>query len=75
VPGKCQIECEGACHIVAPQKVTIEAPQWVAVELAAVLPSLADHQLAAASPREAASRLPDAAPPLRTHLLHQVLLN
>lgn len=74
-PGKCAVECGGTCIYVVPQKVTIEAPQWVAIDLLAVLPSLADIQIEAAAAWEAVSSLPELVPPLRTHLLHQVLLN
>jgi len=74
-PCKCNIDCEGACTYVVPQKVQIEAPQWVAIDLLAVVPSLADRQVEAAASWEAASSLPDLVLPLRTHLLHQVLLN
>jgi hypothetical protein len=74
-PCKCTVECEGACIYVAPQKVKVEAPQWITIDVLAVLPSLASGQIEAASSREAVSSLPDLVPPLRTHLLHQVLLN
>jgi hypothetical protein len=74
-PGKCKVDCEGTCSYVLPQKVTIEAPQWVAIDFLAVLPSFADGQLEAAASWEALPSLFDLAPPLRTHLLHQVLLN
>jgi hypothetical protein len=58
-----------------PSKVTIEAPQWVAIDLMAVLPSLSDRQLEAAASWEASFSSSDLAPPLRIHLMHQVLLN
>jgi len=74
-PGKCKVECQGTCTYVVPQKVTIEAPQWVAIDLLAVLPSLADRQIEIAASWEALPSLFDLAPPLRPHLLHQVLLN
>lgn len=74
-PCKCKVECEGTCTYIVPQKVKVEAPQWITMDLLAVLPSLADHQTEAASFRETISSLPDWVPPLRTHLLHQVLLN
>jgi hypothetical protein len=74
-PCKCNVECEGACTYVIPQRVKIEAPQRVAIDLLAVLPSLADRQLEVASSWEFISPLSDWLPPLRTHLLHQVLLN
>jgi hypothetical protein len=74
-PCKCNIECEGTCAYVVPHKVKVEAPHWIGMDLPAVLPSLANHELEAASFCQFLSPLPDWAPPLRTHLLHQVLLN
>lgn len=74
-PCKGKTGCEGTCTYVVPQKVSVEAPQWVAVELLAALPSLSDSQLNAAACWDAVSTPPDLAPPLRIHLLHQVLLN
>ena len=74
-PCKCKVDCEGTCTYVVPQKVKVEAPQSTTMDLLATLPSLAEHQIEAASFRETISSLPDWAPPLRTHLLHQVLLN
>ncbi len=73
-PGKCNVECEGTCTYVAPQKVKVESPQWLTIDLP-VLPSLAGPQVEAASFREFVSPLPDWLLPLRIHLLHQVLLN
>lgn len=74
-PGKCEVDCEGTCTYVVPEKVTIEAPQWVAIDLLAVLPSLSERQIEAATSWEALLAQSDLAPPLRIHLLHQVLLN
>jgi len=58
-----------------PQKVIIEAPQSIAFDLLAVLPSLAGRQMEMAAPWQGVTSPSDWAPPLRTHLLHQVLLN
>jgi hypothetical protein len=74
-PGKCKSDCEGTCNYVLQQKVTIEAPQWVANDVLTALPTLAGQQIEAAASWEAAPSLSDLALPLRTHLLHQVLLN
>jgi len=74
-PCKCKVECEGTCTYIVPQKVTIEAPQSIAMDLLAVLPSLAARALETTASHEAGCPLPDLVPPLRTHLLHQVLLN
>jgi hypothetical protein len=74
-PCKCQVNCEGTCTYIVPQKVKIEAPQSVAIDLLPVLPPLSDRQIETAASWEAVSSPSDLAPPLRTHLLHQVLLN
>ncbi|HEY2413326.1 MAG TPA: hypothetical protein VGI40_13835 [Pirellulaceae bacterium] len=74
-PGKCKSDCEGTCTYVVPQKVTIEAPQWVAIDALAVVPSLSDRQIEVAASWEALPSPSDLAPPLRTHLMHQVFLN
>src|SRR4051812_10831753 len=74
-PGKCKVECEGTCIYVVPQKVKVEAPDWITMGLLAVLPSLADQQCESAPAWRADWFPPDLVPPLRTHLLHQVFLN
>jgi len=74
-PCNCKIECEGTCIYVVPQRVKVEVPQGIAIDLVAVLPSFADRQIETAASWQAGWSLPDLAPPLRTHLLHQVLLN
>jgi hypothetical protein len=74
-PCGCKIECQGSCIYVVPQKVTVQAPEWVGIDLVAVLPSLAEHGMGTAASWEAGWSAPDLAPPLRRHLLHQVLLN
>src|SRR5262249_36412282 len=48
-PCKCNVECEGACNYVVPQRVTVEAPEWVTIDLVAVLSSLTGHRMEAAS--------------------------
>ena len=68
-------DCEGACAYVLSQKVKVEAPKWITIEYLAVLPTLADGQLEAATSWRVLSSLPNVGPPLRLHLLHQVLLN
>ena len=74
-PCKCHVECEGTCTYVVPQKLKVVAPQWVAMDIVAVLPLLAGESIETAPSWEAVSSPNDLAPPLRTHLLHQVLLN
>lgn len=74
-PDPCQSECEGSCQYIAPQKVCIDAPQgaqhldYAATESAQTLarfPSLPTGG--------SLDSLHGAALPLRTHLMHQVLL-
>lgn len=74
-PCQSKVDCQGTCHFVVPQKVHVAPPHWTPIDLVAVLPSLADHQLDVTPFLTSAPPLLDAAPPLRTHLLHQVLLN
>jgi hypothetical protein len=74
-PCGCKVECEGTCIYVLPQKVKVEAPQAISFDFLAVLPSLANHPIGTAASWEAGWSPPDFVPPLRTHLLHQVLLN
>jgi hypothetical protein len=68
-------DCEGSCIYVLPQKMKIEAPQCVIIDLLVVLPALADHRFDSASSFESLSSPRPFGPPLRPHLLHQVLLN
>jgi len=74
-PCQGDIECQGTCSYVVPQKVQVQAPQWISIDLLAVLPSLANQQIDSAAACEARLWLPVLTPRLRTHLLHQVLLN
>jgi hypothetical protein len=75
-PCGCKVECEGTCIYVVPQKVKVEAPQSIeSFESVAVLPSLAGSPVEPAPSWKAGWSPPDLVPPLRTHLLHQVLLN
>src|SRR5262245_13696025 len=69
-PCQCKVECEGTCIYVGPQKVKVEVPQGIAIDVLAVLPSHADRQIEAAASWQAGWSLPDLGPPLRTHLLH-----
>src|SRR4051812_64926 len=74
-PCNCKLVCEGTCNYILTDEVKIEAPQWVSIDLLAILPSVASRHLEAPLSWEAASSLTDWAPPVRTHLLHQVLLS
>jgi hypothetical protein len=75
-PCGCQVECQGTCTYVAPEKVRIAGQPLVAsFHLPAILPEwLAAHTVTALSWQFGHSPLA-AAPPLRLHLLHQSLLN
>ncbi len=74
-PCHCDEGCEGTCTYVAPQKVKVEAPDIAALDLTVTPELLAGLRIEPANFWQAA-RLPlDLSPPLRVHLLHQVLLN
>src|SRR5262245_40535131 len=75
LPCKCKVECELTCTYVVPQKVKVEAPLGITSDILAVLPSLSGHQLEATASWRAGWPPPDLVTSLRTHLLHQVLLN
>src|SRR4029453_1998954 len=71
LPCDCQIECQGTCAYVLPQKVRLDAPQSVAsLDLIAALPLLAGAPIASASWSDMGDGPAAAAPPLRLHLLH-----
>ena len=74
-PCKCFLECYGVCAFLPSQKVQLDSPELIVpLDSVAVLPAFSDMQLLAASPWEV-SRGPTAvSPPLRLHLLHQILL-
>lgn len=74
-PCQDRLECHGTCTYVAPQKVQIDSPVATAsFELAAVLATNADGLIAPEVPH-GWELLPNATqPPLRIHLLHQILL-
>jgi hypothetical protein len=74
-PGKCKGECEGTCTYLAPQKVRVEPPQWESMDLLTALPSLAEGSIEKAASWDALTSLLEPALPVRTHLMHQVLLN
>src|SRR6267142_2333810 len=74
-PRKCTVECEGTCNYLVPQKVQIDAPQTVALfDLIAAVPAVADVQAALARFWALGCSPQESAPPLRLHLLHQLLL-
>ena len=67
-------ECEGTCNFVAPQKVRLSEQVVAAYDIVATLPAVANSQTVPAAGRELGRLLAESALPLRTHLLHQVLL-
>src|SRR5262249_6394560 len=74
-PCDCNLDCEGSCAYVVPQKVRIDAPQVTALlSLAAAQPSLADFPSASVTRSELGQSFHGTAPPVRLHLLHQLLL-
>ena len=74
-PCKCNLDCEGTCTYVAPQKVQIDAPQMVApLDLVAIISTLSDAQVVTAARWELASGAIEIEPPLQLHFLNQTLL-
>jgi hypothetical protein len=74
-PCDCNVECEGTCTYLPPEKMQIEAPWVVAsVDLVATAPALAEALVVSTSGSDSGD-IAHAAPPLRLHLLHQLLLN
>jgi hypothetical protein len=73
-PCKCKVECQGVCSYVAPQKVQLDFPKGVAPFAAIVVdPVLADANLARGGSFDVA-HFAEFEPPLRLHLLNQVML-
>lgn len=74
-PCKCFLECHGVCIYVPSQKVQLDSPELIVpLDFVAVLTAFSDMQQASTAPWEI-SRGPTAvSPPLRLHLLHQILL-
>jgi hypothetical protein len=72
-PCNCRIECEGLCTYLPPQKTHIDvAPLPVAFDCVAILPARAESHPAPAW--EPSGGPAPAGPPLRLHLMHQILL-
>jgi len=71
-----ELECQGVCAYLPTQKTVIDdSSADIAVDFAAVAPSLLDGRLAAATlPWDLAHTLNESPPPLRLHLLYQILL-
>src|SRR5262245_49976148 len=74
-PGESELDCEGTCQYVAPEKLRLDDPS-----LAAWAQLVAPPVTFAGRPIDAATRIGkppcpiDSGPPLRLHLLHQWLL-
>ena len=74
-PCKCRFECRGVCAYLPPQKTQIDSPELVvAFDYAIVAPMRAGVPIAPALSWELAGNLANVEPPLRLHLLHQMLL-
>jgi hypothetical protein len=71
-----KLECQGVCNYVPTEKTQIDAsPADAAFDFAAAIPTLLGGHLAAATLSwDRAHTLNDSPPPLRLHLLHQILL-
>jgi hypothetical protein len=69
-------ECEGTCSYVLPQKVQMDAPWAVAsLDLVATLSTASEAQVIATLWGNTGDSALGAVPPLRLHLLHQLMLN
>jgi hypothetical protein len=75
-PCKCKVECHGVCIYLPTQKTHIDAPRIVIpFNHVAVIPALADtHHLSAPFRLDGTGGALESEPPLRLHLLHQILL-
>ncbi len=75
-PCDCELECQGVCTYLPTEKTQIDvSPADTAFDLPAAIPALLDGHLAAARlSRVLAHTLDESPPPLRLHLLHQILL-
>jgi hypothetical protein len=76
-PEPCQNhdECQGLSVFLLPQKLQIEASHCItAFDIAAIVPSLADGQVATGFFGADVACSSSIEPPLRLHLLHQTLL-
>lgn len=71
----CEDDCEGGCQYIAPNKLCLDAQQWGA-SWDVVVDSFSLPEAIAAAVRSLGTGAPPhcVALPLRTHLLHQVLL-
>jgi hypothetical protein len=75
-PCDCKLECGGSCVYLLPQKIRIEAPRSVvSLDLVAAALVLAEAQIVSAGESDVGRSSHGAAPPLRLHLMHQLLLN
>ena len=74
-PCKCRLECSGICTFLAPEKPQIDSAQLsVAFDYPAAHSALADRQADYGFGTAVALGAAEFQPPLRLHLLHQVLL-
>ena len=74
-PGQNTFGCQGVCTYLPPQKVLIDAPQLVnSIDFLAIVPTTANGYAAAGTfwDRTRVAQAPE--PPLRLHLLHQIIL-
>jgi hypothetical protein len=75
-PCDCRVECGGSCTYLPPEKVRIDAPQLaLGLEVAVITPTAADAFMLPVSWSSSRAGPPNGAPPLRLHLVHQLMLN
>lgn len=74
-PCNCQFECKGVCTYLPPQKTVADCPELgVPFSSVAIVSVLADRHLSAVGVWEQTCGQLATEPPLRLHLLHQILL-
>lgn len=73
-PAGCRLECRGFCTFLPTQSIKVDTGNQLALDFVADIPSLVDGKLAPSRSWEHLFPDIDHAPPLRLHLLHQLLL-
>jgi hypothetical protein len=72
--GKCQLECRGFCIYLPVEKAQIDGPQLaVPLDFAAITSASEASQLAAGLCWDHTRKRVESEPPLRLHLLHQII--
>lgn len=73
LPGQCKVECKGICQYIGPEKIELPPKACAFVELAVISAAVTSSATGAVS-RHLWSEAVFSEPPLRLHLLNQILL-